>query len=78
MSGSDRKTERAVRERAYFIWEREGRPQGRADAHWLAARVEEALGGRSPDDEFAEEEKVLAGRHDANLPAMLTKDVHGG
>jgi hypothetical protein len=25
-----------------------------------------------------DEEKVLAGRADANIPALLTKDVHGG
>ena len=26
-----------VRERAYFIWEREGRPEGREQEHWQAA-----------------------------------------
>ena len=30
-------TEAAVRERAYYIWEREGRPQGRELQHWQAA-----------------------------------------
>ncbi len=29
--------ERPVRERAYFLWEREGRPEGRAAEHWQAA-----------------------------------------
>ena len=29
-----------IRDRAYFLWEREGRPAGRADAHWHAARAE--------------------------------------
>ena len=35
---------------------------------------------RSPqdDDRFEDEERVLAGRLDANYPAMLTKDVPGG
>jgi hypothetical protein len=34
---------------------------------------------RAPeDDRFEDEEKVLAGRHDVNYPAMLTKDVPGG
>jgi hypothetical protein len=28
--------------------------------------------------EFEDEEKVLAGRPDANMPALLTKDVPGG
>jgi hypothetical protein len=32
--------EQAVRERAYFIWEGEGRLHGQADAHWLRAEVE--------------------------------------
>jgi hypothetical protein len=34
---------------------------------------------RDRRDEFTdEEEKVLAGRSDANMPALLTKDVPGG
>ena len=32
--------EQAVRERAYYIWEGEGRIHGRADAHWLRAEAE--------------------------------------
>jgi hypothetical protein len=31
-----------------------------------------------PDLIVEEEEKVLAGRLDANMPALLTKDVLGG
>jgi hypothetical protein len=35
--------EARVRERAYFLWEREGRPHGRAEAHWhRAAEAETA------------------------------------
>lgn len=30
------------------------------------------------DDLMPEEEKVLAGRADANIPALLTQDVPGG
>jgi hypothetical protein len=30
----------AIRERAYHIWEREGRPQGRDFEHWVRAQVE--------------------------------------
>jgi hypothetical protein len=30
------------------------------------------------DDRMEDEEKILAGRHDANFPALLTKDVPGG
>jgi hypothetical protein len=32
--------EQQVRERAYFIWEGEGRIFGRAEAHWLQAETE--------------------------------------
>jgi hypothetical protein len=52
MSGSDRDLEVALRDRAYSIWEREGRPDGGARDHWLAA-IEEAE--RQP--ELGEEEK---------------------
>jgi hypothetical protein len=30
----------AIRARAYGIWEREGRPQGRDFEHWVRAQVE--------------------------------------
>jgi hypothetical protein len=33
-------TETTIRERAYEIWEREGRPEGRAVAHWIQAETE--------------------------------------
>ena len=29
-------------------------------------------------DELDDEEKILAGRPDVNMPALLTKDVQGG
>lgn len=32
--------ERRVRERAYEIWESEGRPEGRSEDHWKQARAE--------------------------------------
>jgi hypothetical protein len=39
--------EAAVRERAYYIWEREGRPQGRELQHWQAAVRELSLEANS-------------------------------
>ncbi|MEE8272201.1 MAG: DUF2934 domain-containing protein [Alphaproteobacteria bacterium] len=33
-------TDYAIRDRAYHIWEREGRPQGRERDHWLQAAWE--------------------------------------
>jgi Protein of unknown function (DUF2934) len=61
--------EDAIRQKAYFIWEAEGRPDGRALDHWDRA---------SSTMQFVDEEKVLDGRTDANVPAMLTKEVPGG
>jgi Protein of unknown function (DUF2934) len=79
MSESDRDWEQAIRERPYRIWESEGRPEGRADDHWRFASIENLGGERVRDDEpMDDEEKILAGRPDANIPALLTKDVRGG
>ncbi len=76
MTDPDRNAEQFVREAAYFIWEREGRPEGHAQDHWGRAIVETCQGERyEPIDD---EEKVLAGRPDVNMPALLTRDVPGG
>jgi hypothetical protein len=44
--------ETRVRERAYAIWEREGRPEGGAEQHWAQAeeelRAEEGAGAGGP------------------------------
>ena len=42
MSELDQRRKQAIRERAYFIWEREGRPEGRAQDHWRYATIEES------------------------------------
>jgi hypothetical protein len=76
MPESGRHDETTIRERAYFMWLREGCPDGRAQDHWQAATFESL--NQEHDVEFAEEEKVLPGRPDANIPALLTKDVRGG
>ena len=39
---------------------------------------EKAKRAQEHDDPMEEEEKILAGRHDVNYPALLTKDVPGG
>lgn len=31
--------ERQIREHAYYLWEQEGRPHGRALAHWAVAEL---------------------------------------
>ena len=75
MSGWDQNDERAIRERAYFIWKHEGCPDGRAYDHWRLASAEER---EHRNEQLYEEEKVLADRSDVNVPALLTQDVHGG
>ena len=53
MSGDDGFEER-VRERAYSLWERAGRPEGRADEFWEQARREEDE-ARAADERLDEE-----------------------
>jgi Protein of unknown function (DUF2934) len=43
----------AIRERAYLIWEREGRPYGREYDHWVMAQVELAAEGRTNGSQAA-------------------------
>ena len=40
--------EQAISARAYALWEEEGRPDGRALAHWLAAERE--FGARTSEE----------------------------
>jgi hypothetical protein len=75
MSSWDQDAERAIRERAYYIWKREGCPDGRAHGHWVLACSEER---ERLNELMYEEEKILVDRPDANIPALMTQDVHGG
>lgn len=36
------RAERRIRERAYFLWLQDGRPEGRAEEHWHRAREMES------------------------------------
>jgi hypothetical protein len=64
----------AIREAAYYIWESDGRPEGRALIHWLRAK---ARIQRDDDQLLDETEKIMADLP-ADLPAVLTKDARGG
>jgi hypothetical protein len=33
-------SEEEIRNRSYLIWEREGRPEGKSEEHWLRAKTE--------------------------------------
>ena len=54
-----------IRERAYHIWEREGRPHGRNDEHWQLAA-----------EEIAAEERALAAQKPAASPPQEETPVH--
>ena len=53
MPGAQDDPERRIRERAHALWERAGRPDGRADELWEQARAEEA---RAAEEERIDEE----------------------
>lgn len=38
MSDSEQDTETRIRERAYALWDQDGRPEGRAEEYWEKAR----------------------------------------
>jgi Protein of unknown function (DUF2934) len=48
--------ERRTRERAYLLWERAGRPEGRAEEFWEQARRDEAVRLATEEDERVDEE----------------------
>jgi hypothetical protein len=51
-----------VRERAYYLWLEEGRPQGRAEHHWSSA-----------ERDLAREAAPRARRHAASKPGVASK-----
>lgn len=50
-----------IKERAYAIWEAEGRPHGRADAHWRQAQEDLATRDGTGTEESAEPPTLVAG-----------------
>jgi hypothetical protein len=46
--------------------------------HWLSATLEFSEKPGQAAELMDDEEKALAARPDANMPALLTKDVRGG
>ena len=67
----DEAWQQEVRERAYAIWEREGRPEGRAEQFWLVAEqellAERRRSAGRPDHPWTEEMVDEAG--DESFPA---------
>jgi hypothetical protein len=51
MSGSEQDMETRIRERAYALWDQDGRPEGRAEEYWEKARrlIEAEDDPKAPD-----------------------------
>ncbi len=49
---SDRDLEQGIRERAFFIWIEQGRPEGRDKEHWQQAESELMAGIAAPESEL--------------------------
>ena len=47
----DQPNEDKIRERAYALWERSGRPDGQADVHWREAEAEVSSTVDAPSDQ---------------------------
>jgi hypothetical protein len=79
MSESAQYNEQAILGAAYFMWERQGHPERRAQDHWLGAiRKERSVQPGQGNEPIEDEERILAGCPDVNMPALLTRDVLGG
>jgi hypothetical protein len=52
-----------IRERAYALWEEEGRPEGREHDHWsrAAAEIAERLGRENPGEHGSGDNPATAG-----------------
>ncbi len=67
-------SEKAIRERAYHIWEREGRPHGRDFEHWVQAQVEldaEATKQGAPEAATSRSAAPQAAAQKASRPAPV-------
>ena len=57
--------EQMIREQAYELWDHAGRPDGRSDEFWFAARAE-----------FEREEETGEGNHGADVPKHGSPSRH--
>ena len=63
--------EQRIRERAYELWERDGRAHGRADAHWHAAKLELTSAAPTGAAEMIEVPAKAKSRRKAAPPAEV-------
>jgi hypothetical protein len=50
MSSAQQELEQRIRERAYFLWLQNGRPEGHSDEFWERARMFELQADQKADD----------------------------
>ena len=74
MALSERDDDRAVRTAAYYLWVREGRPEGKALDHWLRAKSR----SRHGDEGLLEEQEKVVSGQPADMQAIMTNDARGG
>lgn len=68
IADTDHPSDEHVRIRAYMIWEREGRPDGHALAHWIKAK-EEIEAELRPDDVQASQQDMSSPGGDKTSPS---------
>jgi hypothetical protein len=73
----DAYAEQVIRETANFIWEREGRPEGCAQDYWERAAIESSATTSAAMTMSICRMRKRSLPDDANMPALLTKDVPG-
>ncbi|MEB2846766.1 DUF2934 domain-containing protein [Rhizobiales bacterium RZME27] len=76
--------EQQSRERAYKLWEDEGRPKGAHDDHWERAEDQHALVeqqsddvtkvNQEADDKFAKDDRVSENAADIKPPSAVSPD----
>jgi len=64
----DRHIDEAVREQAYLLWEKEGRPQGRETEYWMRAKV--AVAGKAQLDTLTKPAPKRAAKPDVEAPKV--------
>ncbi len=71
--------EQAVRETAYFLWEQDGRPNGREQEYWFRA-LERALRERHADGDIPQQPQNDEPRHTRQVDDNqddLGRDING-
>ena len=66
--------EHAIRERAYAIWERHGKPEGKNLDHWFQAETEI---GKQPEISFMKIPEPLASQSSPGAAKRRTQSANG-